>query len=181
MSFLTTDYSNVQENTGFEPLPTGNYEMIIADASEDATPSGAETLQITLVVRNDLDGVAGMEETNKKFKNRRIFNDNWKRKATHQYDMDGFQSILKAVGVPEGTSVNSVDQFIDLLIGKPVKVYVKQEENTYNGETKMVNRVAPWNYSETDFPSVQHTGKEERKETPVNQPDVFISDADLPF
>src|SRR5699024_4061817 len=102
MSFLTTDYSNVQPS-GYEPLPTGEYEMILANAKEDATPSGAETLQIDLIVRNDITIVSSLIASCSKFANRHVFMDNWKRKVTHQYDLDCFMHILKAGGVPEGT------------------------------------------------------------------------------
>lgn len=187
MSFLTTDYSENKSND-YSPLPEGNYEMVIAKAQETTTKNGAESLQIDLVVRNDLDGVPALAETNKKYHNRHVFNDNWKRKATGQYDMEGFQYILEAVGTPEGTSIPTIESFIDLLVGKPVKVFVKLEDNTYNGETKPVNRVAPWNYSKTDFVNMQH--KFADGENKNNQPtgDVFgsssqidINDDDLPF
>ncbi|MFC6261983.1 DUF669 domain-containing protein [Levilactobacillus fujinensis] len=195
--FMNTDYSN---NTGgdYDALPAGNYEMIINNAKEDATKNGAETLQIDLLVRNDLDKVADLAETNGKFHNRHIFVDNWKRKATNQYDLDGFQYILQAAGVPENTPLHTVDDFIKLINGAAVRVFVKQEDNTYNGTTTTVNRVAPWNFEVTQFPQVQHTYKD-RKNAPTagnsapspaantsnpfaNTGDsVDISEDDLPF
>lgn len=179
---MQTDYSN---NTGqdYTPLPQGVYEMVIAKAQETATPAGAESFQIDLIVRNDLDGVPDLAESNKKYHNRHVFNDNWKRKATKQYDMSGFQYILDAVNVPEGTQIPTIEDFADMLIGKPVKVFVKVEDNTYNGETKPVNRVAPWNYSKTDFPNVQHQfSKGEKKNDNFNEASQLdISDDDLPF
>ncbi|WP_282801236.1 DUF669 domain-containing protein [Secundilactobacillus kimchicus] len=191
--FLKTDYSN---NTGsnYDPLPTGTYEMIINKVQETATKNGAESLQIDLLVRNDLDGVPGLKDTNAKFHNRHVFNDNWKRKATNQYDLDGFQYILQAAGVPEGTPVGTVDDFMRLINGAAVKVYVKQEENDYQGQKSMVNRVAPWNYEKTDFPSVQHQFKNsanksqsQSQSTPAPDPfansgdSIQISDEDIPF
>lgn len=56
MTFLTTDYTENKSND-YGVLPTGNYEMIIAKAQETSTKSGAESLQIDLIVRNDLDSV----------------------------------------------------------------------------------------------------------------------------
>ncbi|KRL95548.1 DUF669 domain-containing protein [Levilactobacillus hammesii] len=195
--FMNTDYSN---NTGgnYDAVPAGNYEMIINNASESATKNGAETLQIDLLVRNDLDKVTDLVETNGKFHNRHIFVDNWKRKATNQYDLDGFQYILQAAGVPENTPLHTVDDFIKLIVGAPVRVFVKQEENTYNGATSTVNRVAPWNFEVTQFPQVQHTFKDKKNApTPAvaqpapaaNTSDPFantgdsidISADDLPF
>ncbi|GAX04580.1 hypothetical protein IWT140_02222 [Secundilactobacillus pentosiphilus] len=194
--FMKTDYSNNSGNS-YEPLPTGTYEMIINNAKENATQSGAETLQIDLLVRNDLDKVPELAETNAKYHNRHVFMDNWKRHATNQYDLDGFQYILQAVKVPEGTPLKSIDDFIKLITGAAVSVYVKKEDNTYKGETTKVNRVAPWNFSETKFPDVQHEYKKSSKPAAKqtassgkdNQADPFanngdsvdISDDDLPF
>ncbi|GAX07083.1 hypothetical protein IWT25_02431 [Secundilactobacillus pentosiphilus] len=194
--FMKTDYSNNQGN-GYEPLPTGTYEMIINNAKENATQSGAETLQIDLLVRNDLDKVPELAETNAKYHNRHVFMDNWKRHSTNQYDLDGFQYILQAVGVPEGTPLKSIDDFIKLITGAAVSVYVKKEDNTYQGKTTKVNRVAPWNFSETKFPDVQHEykgGSKPAAKKPVpsgksntddpfdgNADTVDISDDDLPF
>lgn len=165
MAFLQADYKN-NEGSNYDALPTGNYEMIINKAQETVTKNGAESLQIDLIVRNDLDGVPALAETNKKYHNRHVFNDNWKRKATGQYDMQGFQYILEAVGIPEGTQIASVDDFIRILTDKPVKVYVKKENNEYNGNVTEVNRVAPWNYSKTDFPQVSHISKDKKQSDP---------------
>ncbi len=190
--FMKTDYSNNQGNS-FDPLPTGTYEMIINNAKENATQSGAETLQIDLLVRNDLDKVPELKDTNAKFHNRHVFVDNWKRKSSNQYDLDGFQYILQAVGVPEGTPLKSIDDFTKLITGVPVNVYVKKEENTYQGNTTMVNRVAPLNFSATKFPDVQHEYKDGSKPAakqpvasgknpfPSDADTVDVSDSDLPF
>lgn len=187
MTFLNTDYSKV-ERTSHDALPEGVYEMVIKKAQEQATPNGAESFQIDLVVRNDLD--KALPETNGKYHNRHIFNDNWKRKATKQYDLDSFQYILEAVGVPEGTPINSIQDFSDVLKGKPVQVYVKRELDEYNttdpNNPQYRNTVAPWNYEKTNFPQVQHQWKQsndnnsnggfEKKE---NAP--TINDEDVPF
>lgn len=201
MSFITTDYSNLEENN-YGALPTGNYEMIINKAHEDATPSGAETLKIDLIVRNDVQNVPALAETNGKYANRYVFMDNWKRKATNEYDLKNFQYILKAVGVKEGTPINSIDDFINAITRKPVKVYVKKEVDSYNTTDPQnpvyENRVAPWNFSETDFKTVNHNfdkTKDSKNDNPFenagfdNSNDPFeknenvteISDDDLPF
>lgn len=184
MSFITTNYQNNKEQQSFEPLPSAEYEMIIKSAMENATPSGAETLQITLVVRNDLDNA--MPESNGKHHNRYVFNDNWKRKATKQYDVDSFQYILQAVGVPEGTQINSIDDFINVITGKPVRVYVKKAIDKYQTEKQgtevYTNEVAPWNYQKSQFPAVQHQWKDGDKPISTQPNDTIeITDEDVPF
>lgn len=182
MSFITTDYSNL-DSKEYGALPTGEYEVIIASAKETATPNGAESLQLDLIVRNDLVNVPTLAATNGKFSNRHIFMDNWKRKATQQYDTDGFMYILQAVGVPEGTPVNSVNDFIKLITWRPVRVYVKKETDSYkttdpnNPEYK--NAVAPWNFSSTKFKEVNHTGQERQPQS--NTQKFEVSDSDFPF
>ncbi|RJZ60101.1 hypothetical protein DYZ63_01183 [Listeria monocytogenes] len=51
----------------------GVYEVIINHATEDATPSGAEYINVDLIIRNDI---------NQKFKNAHIFHSIWKAKKT---------------------------------------------------------------------------------------------------
>lgn len=185
MSLITTNYAN-NEHQGYSVLPTGVYEMIIKSAQEKATPNGAESLQIDLVVRNDLDAVPALAETNAKYHNRHVFMDNWKRKATHQYDLDSFQYILEAVQIPEGTPINSIQDLVNALANKSAKVYVKKTKDNYQGEEREVNQVAPWNFSKSDYPQVQHTWKDQSNgDNPFanNQStsEPQIDDDDLPF
>lgn len=174
MSFIKSDYSK-NEESNFEPLPAAEYEMIIQSAQERATKNGAESLQLKLVVRNDLDG---SNENQKKYHNRVVFMDNWKRKATNQYDMQGFQYILDACKIPEGTDIPTVQAFMDMISGKPVNVYVQKSENEYNGNTTEINQIAPWNIKETKFPNVQHKFKDPN---PVDSKAPEVTDQDLPF
>lgn len=178
MALFKTDYSNINQND-YSALPTGEYEMVINKASENATPNGAETFQVDLVVRNDLSNVAELAETNGKYKNRHVFNDNWKRKSGKfqgQYQLDDLQHILMAAKVPEGTEINSMKEFADAITGKPVRVYVKKQFSEYRGEDE--NQVAPWNYSETQFPVLNH--KFDKKQ-PTSDDTIQIPDDDMPF
>lgn len=188
MAFLTANYENNQQGGNYDPLPQGNYEMVIKSAQETATPNGSETLQLDLVVRNDLDKVPELAETNAKYHNRHVFMDNWKRKSTHQYDMEGFQYILEGAQVPEGTVINSVDDFIKWISGRPVRVFVKKIKDTYNGETKDKNQVAPWNIDKTKFTTLNHVFKDNNQPQPQQNNDPFaggqqihIDDSDVPF
>lgn len=180
------DYSK-NETMDFSPLPEGNYECIIESTKEDATPNGKEKFQLKLVVRNDLDNA--LPETNGKYKNRVLFHDMWKRNLPegYVYDMEHFMYILEAVGIPEGTEINGIEQLQTLLNGKPVKVFTKVEYNDYQGEDE--NTVAPWGYSKSDYPNSQHQwagGSKPAPTTPTNNPFTGtntdnISDEDVPF
>lgn len=47
----------------------------------------------------------------------------------------GAQRYAKAVKIPEGIEVNSIDQFLELIRGKSLKVTVKNVTSEYNGKT----------------------------------------------
>ena len=192
MTLFTTDYSNIEENNqDFGPLPEGEYEVVIKNASERSTPNGKEETQLTLVVRNDLTKVPELAEQNGKYANRHIFVDEWKRDidGEYKYKMDNFMHYLNGVGVPEGTKVESFEQLLSMFRGKPVRVFVKQEENEYKGNKQTVNRVAPWNFKNTKYPQVNHEWKEKDKDNKqssnpfenANGGPVDIQNDDLPF
>lgn len=191
MSLFKTNYSDVDTSTDYSPLPTGEYECIIARVGEKATPNGKESMQIGLVVRNDLKQVPTLAEQNGKYADRWVFVDEWKRdiNGRYIYKMDNFMYYLNAIGIPEGTDIKDMEHLFSLLKGKPVRVYVKQEENTYMGETKTVNRVAPWGFKQTDYPNVNHVFKDKDKDSKQEESNPFsnssapvdISDDDMPF
>lgn len=191
MSLFKTNYSDVDTSTDYSPLPTGEYECIIARVGEKATPNGKESMQIGLVVRNDLKQVPALAEQNGKYADRWVFVDEWKRdiNGRYIYKMDNFMYYLNAIGIPEGTDIKDMEHLFSLLKGKPVRVYVKQEENTYMGETKTVNRVAPWGFKQTDYPNVNHVFKDKDKDSKQEEGNPFsnssspvdISDDDMPF
>ena len=188
MSLFTVNYSNVQESS-FEPLPEGNYECIIQSTQEKTTKNGKEAFSVKLVVRNDLTQVPTLAETNGKYANRILFDDHWKRDidGRYIYHMESLMYVLKAAQIPEGTQINSMDDLHEILRDKPVKIYTKKENNTYNGETTVINTIAPWGYSPSDYSNVQHVFKDSEKTTPEedgfvkNDNATTISDDDLPF
>ena len=86
-----------------------------------------------------------------------------------------------ATEVPEGTEINSMDDFAQAITGKPVRVYVKKEYSDYREED--VNEVAPWNYGKSHYPIVNHTWKDG---TPASSPaddddEITINEDDIPF
>lgn len=171
MALFTTNYANVKENSN-QPLPDGTYEFVIKGVRENATKSGAESIQFELVVRNDLD--QALPDTNGKYHNRHLWVDEWRRRATNKYDINNLMYFMKAADIPEGTPINSMEDFYNKMIGKPVRLRIKVEENEYNGKKTMVNRPAPWDWEKSKFPNVQHTFNNQK--APAQQ-----DDSDLPF
>lgn len=184
------DYSKVEESS-FGVLPEGNYECVIESTQEKVTKNGKEALNIRLIVRNDLTKVPALAETNGKYANRYLFDDHWKRDidGRYIYHMGNLMYVLKAAGIPEGTEISSMDDLHDILRGKPVKIYTKVEHSDYSGEDE--NTIAPWGYSKSDYPNVQHQFKD-KNDTETTQDNPFqgaddnlnpttIEDDDLPF
>ena len=191
MSLFKTNYQEVSE-VSYGPIETGEYEMVIADVKEKATPNGKESLNISLIVRNDLKQVPALAETNGKYADRWVFADEWKRdiNGQYKYKVENFMHYLAAVGVPEGTDIKDMDHLFSLLRGKAVNVYVKKENNTYKGETTEVNTVAPWGFKPTRFPNLNHQFKDKQsgggnqaESNPYanDSAPVEINTQDLPF
>lgn len=186
MAFLQTNYSDLG-NTEYGPLPEGNYEVVIQSATEKETKNGKQALALDLVVRNDLDNVPQLTETNGKYKNRHVFNDFWKRNVNgeYAYDTSHFQYLLDAINVPEGTPIQTFEIFLGMLQGKPVNVFVTVEDNTYNGTTTKINRIAPWGFGKSNFPNVMHTfNKKDEQSSSATFNDahpVNVMEDDLPF
>ena len=186
MAFLTTNYSNLSDNT-YSVLPKGDYEMIIRSAEMKATRNGKENLSIALVVRNDLANEPKLAETNGKYSNRYVFDQHWKRNTPEGYvlNTDNLLYILQAVGVPEGTPIDTIEDLINSIEMRPVKVYVDVEFDDYNQKDR--NTVAPWNYDKTSYPQVKHEWKNKNANNAKNTPyddfegNVDISEDDLPF
>lgn len=152
-------------------LADGTYETVIENMFEDATQSGSEYIDIRLVVRNDIE---------QKGKNSLIFPKIWKAKATGKYNKSMLNTIGKYAKMDATKQYNSLQDVFDDLIGKPLKVTVKNEKSEYNGNTYENLNVKRWEF--TEFPNVQHQFKP--KEDPNAEAKVEgreITDDDLPF
>ena len=191
MALFTTNYNEVQEND-YKVLPTGEYEVLILSIKERETPNGKIGMNFDLVVRNDLTEVQSLKETNGKFANRRVFTTEWKRNknGSYKYELNNFMHYLAAVKVPEGTEIKDLNHLASLLKNKPVRVYIKEEENTYQGNTEMVNTIAPWGFKPTQFENVNHQFKDDAQnnskanDNPWGTNDssaADVQDDDLPF
>lgn len=176
MSLFETNYSK-NEKTNYAPVPEGEYECLITKATPDVTPGGTEYLAINLKVRDDLD--KALPETNGKYHKRVVFVQFWKNKETGKYNSDQLQYVLEAAGVPEGHDIKDWDEFRELLVDKPVRVFVKVEEDTYQGKTTTRNRVAPWGFSKTKFPLQKKQADPFEGACGVSEDE--LTDKDIPF
>ncbi|MFN0602678.1 DUF669 domain-containing protein [Facklamia hominis] len=149
-------------------LKDGEYEVIIETMKESATKGGSVYIDIPLVVRNDID---------QQGKNQKIFHKIWQKKDTGKYNKSMLNTLGKYARMDENKVYNSLQDVFDDLVGKPVKVRIKNTESEYNGKTYHNLEVAQWEF--TAYPTVQHKWKEGNDPTAVIQPTV--NEDDLPF
>lgn len=123
-----TNYDDVQD---YSLIPVGEYEVIIQKIEEHTTQKGATGLNMTLVIRNDVE---------QKCQNRCIFHTLWKRREPTQADMQvqgyGFSQIMqlaKAAGLTDGKEYENVYELCGDLVNRIIRVKVVHEE--YNGKT----------------------------------------------
>lgn len=187
---FSTDYSEVNS---FELIPKGEYEVIIKSIEERTTQNGATGLNLTLVIRNDVE---------QKYQNRFLFHTLWKRREPTQADMQvqGYSfkqvmSLAKAAALPSGKSYESVQALCDELIGHAIRVTVGHDE--YNGQLREVVKFM----NESKFPECRHVYKEKLTvtadtvaqmpaesfaATPIDMGNLsdfeeILSDGDVPF
>ncbi|MFC0278102.1 DUF669 domain-containing protein [Enterococcus devriesei] len=166
MTGFNLDFSKAQQGN---EIKDGTYEVIINKAVENATKSGAEFIDIDLIVRNDVQ---------QQFQNKHIFPKIWKAKATGKYNEGMIMAIAQALQLEDGKSYNGFDELLADFVLKPVLVRVKTEES--NGY-KNVN-VKSWEKTNTTGP-VNHQFKngDEPSFGPSREPAPTAKEDDLPF
>lgn len=137
------DYNETNE---YELIEEGEYEVVVGQAVENATPSGAMYLDIQLVVRNDIQ---------QKFQNQRIFHKVFQKKDTGEYNMGFINVMAKAFQIPDGKQYNTLFDLLDDFKGRAARIEVAHRE--YN-EKKYPN-VNKWYL--TSFSQINHKWKDE--------------------
>lgn len=155
---FTTDFSQVQEFTEFKEQ---DYEMIVFDAYEQPNKNGKKRIVIDYVVRNDV---------KQEKQNAHLWDEQYPSKDTGKYHMGMLMGKVKALGIPEGKSYQTLDDLLKDMINRPARVRVKLEE--YNGNKYPKVRFT----NKTEMTNVQHQWKE-----PINVEVTEIAEDDLPF
>lgn len=169
MTGFTLDFNNTFEGG---QIADGTYEVIITQAMENATPSGAEHVDLRLTIRNDID---------QKHKNQIVFEKLWKAKETGKYNMTMFNTIGKAAQLQKGKTYTSLEELLNDFLNKPLRVTVKNETSEYKGKTYENLRVKRW--EQTKFPNIQHQfkSKENMSVGEMQSAGIDVSEDDLPF
>lgn len=145
------DFSQATQNNGLKP--EGDYEVLIVKAEERQTKNGKLGLNISMVIRNDVE---------QGYKNDFIFHTLWNRREPTRADMQvngyGFGQVMalgKAAQLPDGKDYPDLQAFLQDLLGKPVRVHLVHD--TYNNtERESVSYIDP-----TKYPEVRHVKKQQ--------------------
>lgn len=166
MTTFNLDFSKAQQGN---EIKDGAYEVVVNKAVENATKSGAEFIDIDLIVRNDVD---------QPFQNKHIFPKIWKAKATGKYNESMIMAIAQALQLEDGKSYNGFDELLADFVLKPVRVTVKNEESNGYRNTN----VKRWEKTNTTGP-VNHQFKkgDEPSFGPERSRATTVRNDSLPF
>ncbi|MGL4697101.1 DUF669 domain-containing protein [Enterococcus larvae] len=168
MTGFKVDYNEAQD---FGAVPDGDYEVVIFNVVETATPGGAENINFDMIIRNDIQQPR---------QNSHLFHKLWKAKDTGKYNRGMVMSLAKAFGLQDGKEYSSFDDFLGDFAMRTAKVRVKNETSEYNGKTYDNTNIKKFEPSK--FPELQHQFKSSNGVAPAdNALTIDISDDDLPF
>jgi hypothetical protein len=138
MSFLTVNHSEGNNKSGeFTPIPEGTYEAIIKEVEVTKSSAGNDMIKMTLVIRDDVKQQAGKRKI-------------WDYLVSSEKAKWKFQQVAKALKIPEGTNIATLQDFAKAVLYSSVKITIKHRQEEYNGETKTRESIAV--YESTDIP-----------------------------
>ena len=150
---FTIDYSKAKE---FGSIKDGTYEVTIDLAKQDATAGGADYLDIRFRIRKDFQ---------QDFQNNIIFHRIFAKKEDGKYPVASIMNLAKAAGIPDGTKFSSLEDYLNQLEGKALKVTVKNEKSEWQGKT----------YENLNVKRLEVT------DIPLPEVNTEIPEIDLPF
>ena len=163
---FSINYDDVFE--GNDLIPQGDYEVIVKKTEEKETKNGDKKyISIQLAVRNDID---------QKYKNKIIFESLFKGKESGKYNMKQFNTVSKALKIPNGKNYSSLDELLGDWNNKTALVRIKHEK--YNDNINA--RVGFW--SESKFPTCNHEWKLDNQQmAEMGFTPLAAADDDCPF
>lgn len=159
MGFMTVNHS--EANGAFETVAPGKYEVIVTKIEPKTSSQGNPMLSIQLTIRDDI------EQPHQKQK---LF-DNL---VQTEKAMFKFQQVAKAMQLPDGTPIETMEDFAREMQFKSFRVSVKNED--YQGKPQA--RITFYDPSESEY-----SGSVGGSADPFadNGKPIEISDDDLPF
>lgn len=144
-----TDYSEVAD--GNVLLPEGDYEVIFRHVGEGITQNNVTRINISMVVRNDVD---------QKFKDKLVWDSLYQVRQPSEADLScgGYsykriQSLSKGAGLPNEKEYGNLDEWCNDFENRCSRIVIKHE--LYEGKTRAKVKY----YNETRFPVCKHVWK----------------------
>jgi hypothetical protein len=165
MSFLTVNHDDAGSNNSKGDFPTideGTYEGIIKEVEVTQSKSGNDMIKVTVVIRDDVQ---------QKFGKRKV----WDYLVASEKAKWKFNQVAKAIGLDNGAKVATIHEFAKAILFQPVKIKIKHEQDTYNGETKTREKID--RYEATASP--RQGGSQD--ESPFANTTASKGDSTIPF
>lgn len=138
-----------------DTLNDGIYECLVVATKIDKYPISSK-VTVILQIRDDITAME-LKNTNKIYAGYGLKLEYWQKKTTRSFNINNFQYLCYACGLPEGIEINGINGLNDVLIGRQIRV---KQRAVYNDYFKMkINNVAPWNVQPTKYPNVNLTKK----------------------
>lgn len=176
MAFLKQNNKRAEEGKGsFGLIAEGDYEVFATEGKWEDKPDKTPRANFTFVIRSDVD---------QEFKGRKVFHDFYVSRDPEKVEVSlGFiERFNLEIGVPDGVEFETQQQWINFVLGKPVKAHIYIDE--YNGKE---NNKIKW-FNESEFKEMKEQPKPEASSEQLQRasqsiPDmtIDISDDDLPF
>ncbi len=147
--FLKTDYDHLPESNSYDALPTGVYEVMIKDINEKQAATGNAGVAFQLEVRRGLDSEGDLANYNGKFGGRVFFTTVWNSDKNPEYRLTTLNAIAIAAGASNKRVYETFDDFREELLLKAVRVNLTHDISTFQGEDRVQETVAPWDWEPT--------------------------------
>ncbi|RVU71803.1 MULTISPECIES: DUF669 domain-containing protein [Lactobacillus] len=180
----TNDKSNL--------IPKGIYEMQISKVTGDASKGGHEYMKFDFLIRDDLDKVPELKDTNAKEHGRHYFANVWTAKDPNtgqdsgEYSQEDLANIADAIGLTQAQIdkyIKGKDDLMKACEGKFVRIYVSLGENEYQGEKRKQNSTFTNSWHPTKYPKqgAKPAADDPFQGTRGDANATELSDADIPF
>lgn len=132
--FLQVNHNEAAGNGEFQTISEGRYQAIIKEAEVTKSSAGNDMIKVTVVIRDDV------AQT---FAKRKVWDYIVPEKAKWKA-----QQVAKAVGIENGKSIATIQEFAKEILFKPVTITIKHEKDTYNGEEKIREKISYYDVPE---------------------------------
>jgi hypothetical protein len=157
------------KNSAYGLIKSGEYEVMIQEASVKTTPNGKEKISLKYKIREDVE---------QESKGRIVFEDIWKEKENPAFfNRKRLNLLLRTQDIENGKTYDDISGLLEDLKGSYLILKITVEMDDYRGEE--VNRVIYYRHTHNPSQKVSNTPSNEGQK-PVSKGTPKL-DEDLPF